>query len=110
MHYHKTNLYNQIFSQVERAMYPLWIYNTKSLRNCYYSSIFCKDLWYLKMQWLHMQLALTTSSLIVDYDFPWQIFQQQPNFSKQPTFDVQIQCEFSLEWSIKLVVFDKTFS
>jgi hypothetical protein len=62
------------------------------------------------MQWLHMQLTSTTSSLIVDYDFPCQIFQQQPTFSKQPTFDVQIQCEFSLEWSIKLVVFDKTFS
>jgi hypothetical protein len=95
----ETNLRNQIFSQVERAMYPLQIYNTKSLMNCYYASIFCKDLW-------HFKHAMITHVIGLDYFFfdyclwfPLAIFSTTTNFFKQQTFDMQIQCGFSLEWS-----------
>jgi hypothetical protein len=56
-HYHKTNLCNQIFSQVERAMYPLRIYNTKFLN---YASIF----WFVVFK-----NAMITHAIGLDYFF-----------------------------------------
>jgi hypothetical protein len=60
-HWHNTNLHNQIFSLVEKALQPIQTYYINSFKNCCCTSshFLYLNLWHQKMLWLHTHLAQT---------------------------------------------------
>jgi hypothetical protein len=87
-HWHNTNLHNQIFSQVEKALYPIQTYYIKFfLKCCYTSSHFLYlNLWHQKMLCLHTHLAQTLVWYRVWPNFGCQLWFASTFFSRRTNF------------------------